>query len=131
MGPGQKRAQWTKGQEYTGQRGRLHEHNLNTVSGIGNAFGYAGGFVSLVLGAGISLVFGSRLGSSLTMRVVIFMSGLWWLGFSILPCAPSEEPAHALDAHTDARHVHTHVMRTVRRAHTHATRNAAAPLPSY
>ena len=28
----------------------VHEHNLNTVSGIGNAFGYAGGFVSLVLG---------------------------------------------------------------------------------
>ena len=28
----------------------VHEHNLNTVSGIGNAFGYAGGFMSLMLG---------------------------------------------------------------------------------
>ena len=28
----------------------VHEHNLNTVSGIGNAFGYAGGFTSLLLG---------------------------------------------------------------------------------
>ena len=28
----------------------VHEHTVNTISGIGNAFGYAGGFMSLMLG---------------------------------------------------------------------------------
>jgi len=28
----------------------VHEHTVNTISGIGNAFGYAGGFISLMLG---------------------------------------------------------------------------------
>lgn len=63
----------------------VHEHTVNTISGIGNAFGYAGGFISLVLGAGVAFAFGSSLGPSLTMRVVLFLAGLWYLGFSILP----------------------------------------------
>ncbi|KAI9288578.1 autophagy-related protein 22-like protein [Umbelopsis sp. AD052] len=52
------------------------------ISIFGNAFGFFGGFIQMILGVGVLLGMHQTL---LSLRVATFVGGVWWAIFSIVP----------------------------------------------
>lgn len=89
--------------------GLTTDDTVDRVSSKGYAFGYVGGGLYLVLGLALLLASGddglTGLSSSGAARVVIFGSGLWWIGFTLYALRNLPEAGEASTVPRRYRHM--------------------------
>jgi UMF1 family MFS transporter len=89
--------------------GLTTDATIDRVSSKGFAFGYVGGGLYLVLGVALLLSSGedgfTGLSTSGATRVVIFGSGLWWMGFALFALRRLPEAGEATPLPAEYQHL--------------------------